>query len=272
MAANPDDATVATTTARDDPKKWMTYDALEKMMPNGKFLYNDLTRTSNRQSKKLYHKKMIINKSLKLKAIKPADTVFLYCNYGDCANNKHRHQTFKATQFKTHHWDKAHKGVEMKQEYFKVFSVWKVDYENKKYLQEYIQLRHNGMYYHTLEPNNGNYNSNNNNNNNNNDNINDNNDNEIENEVEIEMEMEIEAPANDVIEVEEIDEMQAVVAVANEMIEMKDMQPNINDLIVGGGDDIDIEVKRDGIHSLVLCFINFVFSFCLFFYRFCLFL
>ena len=61
MAANGDDGTVATTTARDDPKKWMTYDALEKMMPNGKLLYNDLTRTSNGQSKKLYYKKMIIN-------------------------------------------------------------------------------------------------------------------------------------------------------------------------------------------------------------------
>ena len=244
MAANADDI-VATTTARYDPKKWMTFDALQKMMPNGKFLYNDSTRTSNMQSKKLYHKKMSINKPLKLKAIKPADTVFLYCYYGDCANNKHRYQTFKATQFKAKHWDKTHEGVEMKQEHFKIFSVWKVDYENKKYLQEYVQLRHNGMYYHTLEPNNDNYN-----NNNNNYNINDNNDDANENEMQIEMqiemememEMDIEAPANEVIEMKE---MESAAAAANEMVEMKDMEANISILMAGEANDIDVESKRN---------------------------
>ena len=139
-AANADDIIVATTTVRDDPKKWLTYEALQKKMPNDEILYNDLTQMSNKQSKKLYHKKMIINKSLKLKSIKPADAVFLHCYYGHCTNNKRRNETFKATQFAAKHCDKAHKGVELKEEYFKVFDVWKVDCEKKIYLQQYIQL------------------------------------------------------------------------------------------------------------------------------------
>ena len=85
----------------------------------------------NGQSKKLYHKKLIeTNQQIQYFYIVIMETVSI--------SIKHRNQTFKATQFQVKHCDKAHECVELKEEYFKIFSVWKVDYEKKTYLQQYI--------------------------------------------------------------------------------------------------------------------------------------
>ena len=129
-----------------------SYDYLESLMPNGEFVKDPRTEISNNTSRGRYHPRMKINTSLD-QDINRADSVFLYCTYGVCGKKKHPKVTFKATQFKPHHWNKKHKNIPFESQYIKIFSVWDVDYNARKYKKEYLQLNlYNLSYFEAMTP------------------------------------------------------------------------------------------------------------------------
>ena len=132
----------------DDDTLQLTLPYLESLMPNGQFIKDPRTEISNNTSRSRYHPRMKINKAMD-QYINKADSVFLYCMYDACLKPKHPKVTYKATQFKPKHWNKAHKDVELKADYFRIFSVWEVDYDARKYKKEYIQLKINDLTYYT---------------------------------------------------------------------------------------------------------------------------
>ena len=128
----------------------LSYDYLQSLMPNGSFVKDARTQISNNLSRSRYHTRMKINKTLD-QDINPADSVFLYCMHGKCGDRRHPKKTFKATQFKSAHWNKKHKDVTLQYYHFRIFSVWDIDYEARKFKKEYIQLKtHDLTYYSPL--------------------------------------------------------------------------------------------------------------------------